>query len=264
MIEWFYHIPTWLLAVTMIIIFEVFSLGGLALVRRYVLPRIQFHDGVNDAVSGTVQSIGVFYGITVGLVAIGAWTNYQNALGLVSQEATAIGVLYRDLSGYPEPIRTQMQTSLKDYTENVINVVWPIQQSGVITSTNSAVLDDLQTTLLSYEPTTESRKILASETMSAYNNLINARRQRILAVDSELAPAMWGVIWIGAAITIGVSFFFFLKDIKLHMLLTGLAAAFIGMVLYVIVINSRPFIGSYSIQPDSYQVVLDTVIDPPK
>jgi hypothetical protein len=43
----------------MIILFEVISLGGLILTRCYLLPRLHFLDGVNDAVSGTIQSIGV-------------------------------------------------------------------------------------------------------------------------------------------------------------------------------------------------------------
>jgi hypothetical protein len=259
MIEGFYHIPPWLLATVMILIFEIFSLGGLLLVRRYVLPRLHFHDGVNDAISGTVQSIGVFYGITVGLIAVGAWTNYQNSLGLVSQEAAAIGVLYRDAGGYAEPTRTQLQTSLRDYTENLINVTWPAQQRGQILSTNVAVVTDIQTTLLAFEPTTENQKIIQAETLSAFNNLVNARRLRIDAVRGELSPVMWSVIWLGAAITIAVGFFFFIEDPKLHMVLTGLTAAFIGIVLFVIVINSRPFVGGFSIQPDSYRVILDAM-----
>jgi len=43
------------------------------------------------------------------------------------------------------------------------------------------------------------------------------------------------------------------------MILIGLTAAFIGIVLFVIVINSRPFVGGYSIPPDSYQIILDAI-----
>jgi len=43
------------------------------------------------------------------------------------------------------------------------------------------------------------------------------------------------------------------------MILIGLTAAFIGIVLFVIVINSRPLVGGYSIPPDSYQIILDAI-----
>lgn len=259
MIEWFYHIPPWSLATVIILIFEIFSLGGLLLVRRYLLPRLEFHDGINDAVSGTVQSIGVFYGITVGLIAAGAWNNYQNALSLASQEAVAIGVLYRDANSYPEPIRTQLQTALRRYTENVIELEWPAQEKGRLVGNNVPLINEFQATLSSFEPTTEGQKILYAETMQAFHNLGQARRLRIDAVGAELTPVMWSVIWIGAAITLTVGFFFYIKDPKLHLVLTGLTAAFIGIVVFVIVINSRPFVGEFSIQPDSYRVMLDAI-----
>ncbi len=259
MFEWLYNIPPWSLAVLMVLLFEVLSLGGLFLARRYVLPRLHFHDGVNDAVSGTVQSIGVFYGITVGLIAVGAWTNYQNAQGLVSQEAASIGVVYGDTFSYPEPLRTDLQNDLRQYVKNVIEVEWPAQQNGQTVSINRALLTRFQSTLLSFEPATESQKLMQAQTLTALNDLINARRLRIDAASGTLSPVMWSVIWIGALITIAVGFFFYLEDPRLHMVLIGLTAAFIGIVLFVIFINSQPFVGGYGIPPDSYQALLDAL-----
>lgn len=262
MIEWFYHIPTWSLAMLIILIFEIVSLGGLLLVRRYLLPHLDFHDGINDAVSGTVQSIGVFYGITVGLIAAGTWNNYQNALNLASQEAVAISVFYRDANSYPEPTRTQLWKELHGYIEDVIDIEWPAQKKGQLVNNNSKRLSDIQAILLSFEPTTEGQKVMHAETEQAFHNLVQARRLRIDAVSAALTPVIWSVIWIGAAITIAVGFFFYIRDPKLHLVLTGLTAAFIGIVVFVIVINSRPFEGEFSIQPDSYQVLLDAIKSP--
>ena len=71
--SWIYEMSPLYLAILMIASIEAASLVGLFIVRRLVLPRLRLHDGVNDAISGTVQAIGVFYGITVGLIAIGVW-----------------------------------------------------------------------------------------------------------------------------------------------------------------------------------------------
>jgi hypothetical protein len=43
------------------------------------------------------------------------------------------------------------------------------------------------------------------------------------------------------------------------MILISLTAAFIGIVLFVIVINSRPFVGGFSIPPDLYRIILNAV-----
>jgi hypothetical protein len=40
----------------------------------------------------------------------------------------------------------------------------------------------------------------------------------------------------------------------------ALIAGFLGIVLFMIAINDRPFVGQYSVSPDSYQLILDTLM----
>src|SRR5258705_14006557 len=109
---------------------EAVSLFGLFPARKFLLPHLHFHDGVNDAISGTVQAIGVFYGITVGLIAVGVWNTHSNASDLVSKESSSIGALFRDVSGYPEPTRTELRSKVREYTVFVIEQAWPAQLAG--------------------------------------------------------------------------------------------------------------------------------------
>src|ERR1051325_11010016 len=127
---WLYDLPPRASALIMVIFIESLALLGLMLVRRFLIPRLHYHDGANDAVSGTVQAIGVFYGITVGLIAVGVWNTHSNASDLVSREASAIGALYRDVSGYPSPLRDELRAKLREYTLFVVNDAWPAQQTG--------------------------------------------------------------------------------------------------------------------------------------
>src|SRR4051794_41186047 len=102
---WAYELSPFRLALFIVLCIEFVSLVGLVLARRYGQPRLRTREGINDAVSGTVQVIGVFYGITIGLIAVSVWTTFSNSSELVSKEAASIGALYRDLHGYPEPPR---------------------------------------------------------------------------------------------------------------------------------------------------------------
>src|SRR5215813_718678 len=126
----FYTIRPLYTAVFLIVSIETISLIGLLLTRRFILPHLHYHEGTNDAVSGTVQAIGVFYGITVGLIAVGVWNTNSNASDLVSKEAASIGALYHDVSGYPSPLREDLRARLREYTVFVINDAWPAQQRG--------------------------------------------------------------------------------------------------------------------------------------
>lgn len=257
---WAYSMSPLQLAIIMVASIEAVSLFGLFLARRFILPNLRFHDGVNDAISGTVQAIGVFYGITVGLIAVGVWNTHSNAQDVVSKEAAAIGALYRDVTGYPQPVREKLQTDLKEYTQALIDQIWPAQQEGRQLDVGTQLMDEFQSTLYSHEPTTAGQTALHGETLRAFNNLIGYRRLRIDAVSGSLSAVMWAVIWVGAAISIGVAYLYRIDDPRIHTMLVGLMAGFLGVVLFMIVINDRPFTGRNSIPPDSYRVILNQLM----
>lgn len=247
----------------MVTLIEAISLLGLVLVRRLVIPRLHYDDGANDAVSGTVQAIGVFYGITVGLIAVGVWNTHSNAEDLVSREAVAISMLYRDVSSYPSPAREELRKGLRDYTVFVIDKAWPSQMKGQgqVIDEGTQILDDFQRKLTSFTPQNTSQEALHSEALRAYNNMLEFRRLRIDAVSGGLSTVMWAVIWVGAAISIGIAYFFNIPDIKLHAILVALMGGFLAMVLFMIIINDKPFYGAVSISSDPYKLILERVID---
>jgi hypothetical protein len=260
---WFYTIHPFYCALCLLSAIELISLIGLFLTRRLVLPHLHYYEGSNDAVSGTVQAIGVFYGITVGLIAVGVWNTHSDASELVSREASSIGGLYRDVSGYPEPLRGELRLKLRDYTVFVIDEAWPAQQSGrgqdVIKGRR--IMDEFQQLLHTYQPANAGQAALHTETLTAYNKLIDSRNLRIDAVNGGLSPAMWAVIWVGAAISICIAYFYKMADLKLHAILIFLMAAFLAMLIFMITINDRPFFGQVGIPNDPYKLILQRVID---
>ncbi len=254
---WVYNISPLLLAPIMVSLIVAISLAGLFLTRRFLLPQLQYHDGINDAVGGTVQAIGVFYGITVGLIAVGAWNSTETASALVSGEATAVVALYRDVSGYPQPVRDALRSRLVNYTRGVIELDWPAQREGRVEDSGVRLLDELQSTLFSFEPSTSGQAALHAETLRSYNTLSQQRRLRVHALAASLSSMMWVVIWIGAAISISVAYLFKIEDPKMHAILVGLMAGFLAIVLFMVVVNDRPFYGSVCVSPEPYRQVLD-------
>lgn len=121
----------------------------------------------------------------MGLIAVGVWNTHSNAEEVVSKEAAAIGALYRDVTGYPQPVREKLQNDLKEYTHAVIEQVWPAQQEGRVIDVGTQLLDNFQLTLYSHEPTTAGQIALHGETLHGFNNLIGYRRLRI---DAWLDP----------------------------------------------------------------------------
>src|SRR6185369_16547840 len=133
----------------------------------------------------------------------------KNASELVSREASSIATLFRDCSGYPSPLREELRAGLRDYTVFIIDEAWPAQQKGKNVERGRTLIDDFQLKLQAFSPSNPSQVALHAETLRAYNNLLDYRRLRIDAVNnSGLSETMWVVIWMGAAISIGVAYFY--------------------------------------------------------
>lgn len=255
----------WPLAVTGPLIIGglcLFALGGLLLVRRCLLPRLKIHVDDSQFSGSMVQCVMVFYGLAVALIAVSVSQTYSDTAKLVSGEATALASLYRDVSCYPEPLRSQLQGQLRNYVHNVIDEAWPLQRHGQVPTGGVALMNAFQNTIISFEPATEGQKILHAEALRAYNVMIQARRLRLDAVSTGLPGVMWAVVIAGAIIGLTATFFFKVEDAWLHGILVTLLAGFMGLVIFMILALDQPFRGDLGIGPQSYQLVYEHLMQP--
>jgi len=239
----------------------LFSLIGLVIVRRHVLPRLRVHVADSEFVGAMLQSIMVFYGLAVALIAVSVWQTYSNTSAIVSQEATALAALYRDVSGYPEPIRWTLQNELRYYTQQTIYEAWPLQRRGQVPRGGIKRMYIFQGDLIAFEPKTEGQKVLHGETLRAYNEMIKARNLRLDAVQTGLPAVMWGVVILGAFIGLTASFFFRVEEARLQIIQVFLLATFIGLVIFMTFALDRPFRGDLGIGPNAFQLIYDAVMN---
>jgi len=260
MFESLFDIPLWIMGPTIIAALCTFAVVGLLLVRRRVLPRLRVETGDSEFTGAMLQSVMVFYGLAVALIAVTVFQTYSETQKVVTGEATALNALYRDVTSYPEPIRTELQQGVRDYTRYVIDEAWPLQRQGKVPSGGFELMTRFQVTLTTFEPTTEGQKLLHGETLRAYNTTIQTRRLRLDAVGTGLPKVMWVVIVFGAFISLSSAFFFKVKDARLHILEVLLLAVFIGLVIFMILSLDRPFRGDLGIGADPYQLVFDQLM----
>ena len=260
MFESLFDIPLWIMGPTIIAALCTFAVVGLLLVRRRVLPRLRVETGDSEFTGAMLQSVMVFYGLAVALIAVTVFQTYSETQKVVTGEATALNALYRDVTSYPEPIRTELQQGVRDYTRYVIDEAWPLQRQGKVPGGGFELMTRFQVTLTKFEPTTEGQKLLHGETLRAYNTTIQTRRLRLDAVGTGLPKVMWVVIVFGAFISLSSAFFFKVKDARLHILEVLLLAVFIGLVIFMILSLDRPFRGDLGIGADPYQLVFDQLM----
>lgn len=262
MLDLLFSFPLYVSGPVIILVLIATSLVGLTATRRLVLPGLSVSVEDSEFVGTMVQGVLVFYGLVLALILVSVWENYSHVGQVVSEEATAIGVLYRDSSTYPEPTRSELRSILRDYIRYVIEKAWPQAREGKPARGGVVFMDRFQAKMRDFEPKTEGEKIRHAEALRAYNLLLHARRLRLESVTGKLPGVMWVMVLVGGAIAMAATFFFSVRDLRLHSTLVALLASFMGLVIFMILALDRPYHGDLGIGTESYELIYDQLMKP--
>ncbi len=256
---WVYDLSNFVFGLLTVICFVGFGVAGLFATRSWI-RRLHSDRSYNDIVGFYLAAVTVFYGITLGLLAVGTWTTYSEVETKVDNEATAVGVIYRDLESYPQPTRGALQDDLREYTRQVIDVSWPLQQRGIVPTGASAILSKFQKHLLEFEPATEGQRIVQAEVYQQFNRLVVARRARLDKVTEGLSGPLWSLVLLGAVISVALTWFFDIQSFTMHFWMTVLLTALLGLMIFLVAAMDNPFRGKISVGPDPLQRVYDQLM----
>jgi hypothetical protein len=261
MIHWLLDLPWPLLGFVIVAVCVAVGLLGLSVFRGLILPRLGRIGRQNEVTGAVLHGILIIYGLAVALIAIAVWETNAEVAKLVSSEATAIGALYRDATGYPEPTRTQLHQGIKAYTEYVIHEAWPLQRRGKIPEGGVDLMNHILDVLFDFNPQTESQKIIHAETFRAYNNLLQARRLRLEAVEAGLPAPMWAIVLIGGLISLASVLFFEVENLRLQRIMVALLASLMGLLIFLIAIYDHPFRGAHGVSPAPYELIHEHMME---
>jgi hypothetical protein len=160
MFDWVFDVPLWIAGPLLVLLLGGFAFVGLLVVRKRLLPKIQVTHQDAHFIGTLVHSVMVFYALVLALIAVNVFETYSEASKIVSTEATALAMLYRDVSCYPDPTRSELQTGFREYAEYVIHVAWPLQRAGKIPAGGVQRIDRVQATLAAFQPVGEAQSIL--------------------------------------------------------------------------------------------------------
>lgn len=99
MFESLFDLPLWLVGPAIIVALCLFSVLGLLFVRRRVLPHLRVGESDSEFTGAMLQSVMVFYGLAVALIAVSVWQTYGEVAKVVSDELLVLPV-----SGSQAPI----------------------------------------------------------------------------------------------------------------------------------------------------------------
>jgi hypothetical protein len=243
------------------VVFVLTTWALIFILRRFFHSWFHSERRANDMVGFVLSSFSVFYGILVGLIAVAAYQNFGNVSDIVTKEASSLAAMYRDLNGYPQPIRGRLQDGLREYTRYEIDQDWLQLQQGVVPDEGTHRLEQFMDDLLTFKPQTNSETIIHSETLRQLNNFMDVRRTRLNSVTVGIPAVLWWVVGMGALICV---FLVAMLDMEVHvhLILGGALSLFLGLVIFLIAAMDNPFRGQVSVRPDAFESVYQKLMRP--
>jgi hypothetical protein len=255
MLYWIYDVPTLLV----LALFGLVFVGVCWLGIIFLCPRIKSRlhkkgSGLNEILADFLQYFGVIYGLLLGLLAVSTYQNYEDAERAVTNEASALAALYRDVGAYPEPYRTELTDLVREYTRNVIEIAWPLQRVGIVPEEGVERAAAIYARLVTFEPQNKGQEALHEAALRQFNSFFEYRRTRLNSVNSGIPPIMWLTVAIGAVINIVLIWLFDLR-LGTHLLLGGLISFFTATMICLIALLDNPYRGEVSISPEAFQLI---------
>lgn len=226
----------------------------LVLVRRRVPLHVlrEQHDvaGVSFAV------VGGFYGVVLAFVLVASWERFERARADTEAEANAVGDLYRQSAGLPEPEASALRGQLVGYVHSIIDEEWETMHEGSLSADSQKLYLAIWSSILAAKVESSKEVALFQEMIEKLDDFSEARRSRLLYMRSGLPPVIWYFLVSFGVVTVGFSYFFGMPSLLPHAIITGVLASTIACTLFIIFEMQTPFSGVVRVPDRAFRVVL--------
>ncbi len=258
---WIYDYPTWLLFVGLIIFFVVLSVTGILTLRYWTDDVLKVTTEDNATISEYMGVTGVFFGLVLGMVAVGSWESYQQANETAIHEASQIDVFYSTIALMPIERSPALKAAIQEFVQTIINQDWPKQRQGILPDDSENDVRKIGKLLFKLPVETPKDEILLGAAVEHYYGMVQARRERLQSVASSKLPgSLWWVVVASTGIIICLSMLMKIDNLRLDIMINLLMSILTGSILGFIIAMDNPYRGEISVSPQPYQQILEDML----
>lgn len=255
-------LPLWFSTLLLVVLPTAIAMAGPVVVRRFVrLDRLR----TNNEVAGfKFATVGVLYAVLLAFAIVVVWEKFNVAENDVAKEAGAAATIFRLSDGLSAERRAALRSAMNAYLSSAISKDWPAMERGTLDSDVTSALSNVYATLLNSRAGGGQDTFLIAEILRQLDQISAARRARLVTADGNVPEILWFVLFGGAIVTVGFTFFFGTQNLRAQSLMTGALAALVFSALLTVVVIDHPFAGSVKVEPEALVHVLDDFAGAPR
>jgi hypothetical protein len=248
MSDWIHGLPIALIA--LLVFAATYAVAALVLT---IVLRLARGDRLRDfkgVSTGLLSPLGVIFGLLVAFLAAQIWGDVDRANTAVNREASALRAVVLLSPSFPGEAGGRLRELVREQTHYAASVEWPaMARKEVSLSMIPVPLAHALQTAIALSPRGEGQLAAQREIVSALENALDARRQRILVSRSEVNWVKWMSLIVQAVITLIAVALVHSDNRATARLALGLFSTSMAVCILLLLSHDRPFTGQLSVKP---------------
>jgi Protein of unknown function (DUF4239) len=233
------------------------AVAMLFMLRRQWTPK-RLKD-TNEISGFYIGIIGTIYAVIMAFMLSGVWLDYEDAEANTEKEANCLVSLYRLTRGLPDAQRNQLQDLAEQYAKTMIDEEWDAMSRNEASMRGIEITEAMWKEVTTMQAQTPEQHALVDHIMSELTSMTEHRRIRLLQSRQVIPGILWAVLIVGGVVTVGLSCFFGVDDLRLHITHTAALALLVTLMLVAVADLDRPFQGTVHVPPDGFKLALQTL-----
>ncbi|MCE1164152.1 MAG: DUF4239 domain-containing protein [Bacteroidetes bacterium] len=214
----------------------------------------------NHEVGGFLyNAVCVIYAVLMAFVVFVIWNNQDVTNNKIEGEANNLLNLYYDASVFPDSIKKEIQSTIREYVKSVVKDEWDSLREGKKDEETQKIFIKLNRIYMTAKPSDVPNTEVLAQCTKNIHEIREFRRHRINASKQSMPDILWLVLILSSIILVAFTFFFSTKK-KWHQYVMTAFLVFVSvLVLYLIFVLDHPFVGTDAIKPDAFQPLIDII-----
>jgi hypothetical protein len=200
---------------------------------------------------GLLSPMGLVFGLIVGFLVAGLWNDIGDARDAVNREASALRSAQLVVAATFPGETSHLDALIKRHVDEAATKEWPAMadQRANLTVVPAALAQALHLAL-SLQPNRAAQATGQRELVSALENALDARRQRIIVSRSSVGWVKWLAVIALAALTLTAVACVHSGNRRTAAVAMAIFGGAVAVTLVLIASQARPFSGEFGINPD--------------